>query len=467
MRDVGDLGVAFSPDSQTVATVCRFNEVRLWAADMGALRLHFLVRHGGVSDLLFTPDGKRVLAGSHGRVRCWDAKSGKLIHWPGALGQAKVERLDDDDDDDNVTSAISPDARLLATVGNRLVRQGNLRVEFRQLQLWELRTGKLRWTIPDESGLKRLLERRQRHDSASTRRTRSERSVAFSPDGKTLVWNQGESIELVDVVRGLPLRQLGPRPDNVAALAFSPAGGLLAIACHDGTVRLLDPATGTICSMLNVPGGSLYCIAFSPDGRTLATGGTDTTILIWDVNRILEAWRPRLGQPSTAELETLWQSLASEKGTEAAKAMARLQAIPKEAIALLRQRLRPVVRLDAGKVGQLLDDLGSDDFGIRKRADQELAQLGDRAEPFLRKRLKQSPSLEVRRRLEALLEALDDFTRLPGSTRADRALEVLEHLNTPPAQALLRELAGGAPEARLTREAKASLQRLARRSATP
>jgi hypothetical protein len=44
-----------------------------------------------------------------------------------------------------------------------------------------------------------------------------------------------------------------------------------------------------------------------------------------------------------------------------------------------------------------------------------------------------------------------------------RAAEVLEHCGTPAARQLLRALAGGAPAARLTREARVALQRLARR----
>ncbi|HTU18889.1 MAG TPA: hypothetical protein VMG10_12590 [Gemmataceae bacterium] len=50
--------------------------------------------------------------------------------------------------------------------------------------------------------------------------------------------------------------------------------------------------------------------------------------------------------------------------------------------------------------------------------------------------------------------------------RDSRALEVLEQLGTPEARGLLRRLADGAPEARLTREARAVLQRLAARGDT-
>jgi hypothetical protein len=46
-----------------------------------------------------------------------------------------------------------------------------------------------------------------------------------------------------------------------------------------------------------------------------------------------------------------------------------------------------------------------------------------------------------------------------------RCVEVLEDAGTPAARRLLARLAEGSPQARLTREAKASLQRLAKRPA--
>jgi hypothetical protein len=72
-------------------------------------------------------------------------------------------------------------------------------------------------------------------------------------------------------------------------------------------------------------------------------------------------------------------------------------------------------------------------------------------------------SLERRRRLDALLQRLV----VPSGDRLGelRAVEVLERIGTREAEHLLKKLAKGAPEARLTREAKASLQRLAKRPA--
>jgi hypothetical protein len=84
------------------------------------------------------------------------------------------------------------------------------------------------------------------------------------------------------------------------------------------------------------------------------------------------------------------------------------------------------------------------------------------AAPVLRDALEKRPSLEVRRRIDRLLEKLADLSA--EQRRAIRSVELLEQLGTPQARALLRKLSSGATGARLTRDAKAALGRLARQS---
>ena len=83
----------------------------------------------------------------------------------------------------------------------------------------------------------------------------------------------------------------------------------------------------------------------------------------------------------------------------------------------------------------------------------------------MRKALESDPSPEARRRIGKLLDALAGPVTAGEALRVLRAVEVLEYIGTPEAQAVLKELAQGAPEARLTQEAKAALDRLAKRPA--
>jgi hypothetical protein len=86
--------------------------------------------------------------------------------------------------------------------------------------------------------------------------------------------------------------------------------------------------------------------------------------------------------------------------------------------------------------------------------------LGEAAEASLRRVLDEKPTLEVRKRAEELLRRLEAPVTDPDRLRAIRAAEVLERIGSPEAISFLKELAGGYPSARLTREAQASLKRL-------
>jgi hypothetical protein len=127
------------------------------------------------------------------------------------------------------------------------------------------------------------------------------------------------------------------------------------------------------------------------------------------------------------------------------------------------QRIKPV---DTKRLERLLADLDSDKFAVRERASGELKALAEHAVPALRMALAGKPSLESRRRLEALLHQLESASLSPETVRQIRAVEALEAIGNAEARRLLGQLAAGPPAARLTQEAQASLGRLAKR-ATP
>jgi hypothetical protein len=127
-------------------------------------------------------------------------------------------------------------------------------------------------------------------------------------------------------------------------------------------------------------------------------------------------------------------------------------------VRLLEQRLKPVPRADAKQLADALRNLDSDRFTVREQAAKELERLGEAAEPALRRVLLDKPSVEVRRRVEGLLNRLEGLDPL----RRSRALEVLEQVDSADSRRLLTALAHGAPQARLTREAQAALDRLGR-----
>jgi hypothetical protein len=140
--------------------------------------------------------------------------------------------------------------------------------------------------------------------------------------------------------------------------------------------------------------------------------------------------------------------------------MRKLMTAPSETVAHLRQHIQPVPGPDAKRLTSLIADLDSETFVTRDMGMKELTKIGDLAGPALREALEKSPSAEVRRRIEQLLGKLENIGASGERLRQARAVEVLERIGTSEAREMLGKLAEGAPGAWLTREAKASFERL-------
>jgi hypothetical protein len=228
-------------------------------------------------------------------------------------------------------------------------------------------------------------------------------------------------------------------------------------------VRLWDTASGTALGALAGHGGPVISLTFSQDGKTLVSGSADTTGLLWDVSRFVEDRRLPPVELPPDQVGKLWEQLGGEDADRAFDALVQLAAAPRETVPWLKTRIKPVPLLDQDRLARLIADLESAGFDQRKQAEVALARLGELAEPKLRQRLAEKPPLEVRQRIEQLLEKVAGPATEPEPLRALRAVELLEHIGTAEARALLQMLGKGAPEARVTQAANAALKRLARR----
>jgi WD40 repeat protein len=304
------------------------------------------------------------------------------------------------------------------------------------------------------------------------------KGLAYSPDGKFLAVGQGREnlVTVWDVSAGKPLWQLKwavsqdpryvrgteriplpdpNRPPGVNSLAFSADNRTLVVACSDTCLRGWEMATGELRFQVEQP--LMYqTLPFS--GRTFAAtriGVTKSDILICDSQACLSP--RRLTAPPN--VEELWTGLDIRDATRAYERMRDLASVPKEGLPILDKRLRTVEPVKATVLDSLVHDLDDEDFQVRDRASRRFEELGEVAKPVLTKALEGKPSAEARTRIKELLETLDS----PPSgdrLRVLRAVEVLELIGSPEARDVLKRLAGGAPEAPLTRQAKAGLERL-------
>jgi hypothetical protein len=305
-----------------------------------------------------------------------------------------------------------------------------------------------------------------------------------SPDGRMIAWPDpnwpaGDWIPggLREVASGQKRFTFSTRSGYIffSPLAISPDGRVLAAADDLGAIRLWELPSCKQIGRLDGHHGRVFSLAFAPDGKTLASGSWDTSVLIWDVTPYRRKSEQVRLDPE--KLTALWQDLASDAET-AYRAFAVLAKSPTQAIGLMEEHLNPEPALDQKEIDRLLSDLDSDRFDIRAKASAALGGMGMKVESPLRKALAGNPSPEVRRRIDALLEKIQAPIPPAKELREIRAVEILEYVAAPGAEAtgsttganatrlaalsLLEKLAGGATDARLTLEAKAALERLAK-----
>jgi hypothetical protein len=180
-------------------------------------------------------------------------------------------------------------------------------------------------------------------------------------------------------------------------------------------------------------------------------------VLLWDMTRI-DSLRLPLGS-----LDARWADLANADPTIACRAVWALADAPALAVPFLAARLKPVAAPDAAQVRRWIADLGDAQYAKRQSAMAELERLGCLVEEPLATALQTAPELEVRRRIERLLDAIPGAPA-PAALRPLRAIHVLELIGSPEARTVLQALAGGAPAAWPTCEARAGLERLKKRA---
>jgi WD40 repeat protein len=457
--------LAFSPDGKTIASGGD-NQI-VWLHDAATGRpLATLVGHEhDVHSLAFSPDGKTLVSGDYGgHLLLWDTTTRV------GLGQVTVAS------DAACNLCFSPDGRRLsATTSGHFPKRGHIL----NTQTWQVEfdcraAGEGLAFSPDSRSLASSCGYNVRLDDAGPGEMRlfdqppnwrgDDNShwvpvaLVFATDGHSvLVAHENGEIILWETASGGVRRSNPKLPKQPAPLspllamslrlngwiaphAFTPDGRVLARGSHDGSVLLWDVAAGK--ELLSCKGhtGPVSCLRFSPNGSVLASGGEDGQVLLWDMAAVRPAEQPRAERRlSEAELETLWTDLAHNDAARAYKAILALSAAPGQSPALFAERYvsTPAKR---ARITRALADLDHNEFAVREKASAELGKLDEVAEPVLRQALQRPASLEVRRRLELLLEPFDEAGLTARRLRRLRAAEVLGSVGTADALSTLKML---------------------------
>ena len=273
--------VAYAPDGATLATGGGDGTVRIWDARTGQQQ-HQLTGHTGpVWSVAYAPDGATLATGGgDGTVRIWDARTGQQQHQlAGHTGPVHAV-------------AYAPDGATLATGGG----DGTVRI-------WDARTGQqqhqlaghtgsvCRWPTPPTAPPWPPAAATARCGSGTPAPASSSTSSPATPARCTRwptpptapPWPPAAATARCGSGMPAPASSSTSSPATPArcAVAYAPDGATLATGGGDGTVRIWDARTGQQQHQLTGHTGAVRSVAYAPDGATLATGG-DTTIRIWN-----------------------------------------------------------------------------------------------------------------------------------------------------------------------------------------
>jgi WD40 repeat protein len=110
-------------------------------------------------------------------------------------------------------------------------------------------------------------------------------ALAFSSDGRYLAVAGVGSLAIWSCESGAYKPVMEKVGLTVRSVAFSPDGGTLALGGDDGAIRLWETSTWCERAVLLVHTDVVRCVAFSPDGRRLVSSGQDRRVMLWDAIR--------------------------------------------------------------------------------------------------------------------------------------------------------------------------------------
>ena len=231
--------LALSPDGRTVANWGPDDKVYLWNIADSENKVTLGGNTSRVRRMTFSPDGRTVAGGTlDDEVILWDVASGVRIVT--LIGHTE-----------SITSlAFSPDGTTLAS--------GSWDATVR---MWDVATGTHKTTLTEHTG--------------------GISNIAFSPDGRTLASSSTneDKLHLWDAITG---RHKAALNTDANCTAFSPDSRTLVTGSWRGELHLWDVVSGTHKAELLGHPSRISSVTFSPDGKTLASGGGDK-LYLWDV----------------------------------------------------------------------------------------------------------------------------------------------------------------------------------------
>jgi WD40 repeat protein len=111
-------------------------------------------------------------------------------------------------------------------------------------------------------------------------------TVAFGPDGKTILLHVEGTTRLWDTTTRQPIGLPIQHPSGVFAAAFSPDGKTILTGSLNGTLQFWDTATSQPIGSPMRHQTTVSAVAFSPDGKTALSASVDGEVRVWPIAKI-------------------------------------------------------------------------------------------------------------------------------------------------------------------------------------